>query len=196
MTIVSKFMTPADKVVSCYPDDNIKYALQQVIDHPDVGAVVVLHPTGKKHVPVGIVTKSDLLQAYAELLDLSNPVETIMGRNIETLVDTQTRDAAAEHFEKTGHHHALVVNSDSQWVGVVAVWDVTAEVVKDCRAWPWNRDAVEVLERRYSPHHHRAKSTPVKPAVEQEAARVVPPNEPDSPVFEEHSFLDIAGVNE
>lgn len=109
-------MTPCDKVVSCYPSDTIKFALEQTVKNPDVGAVVVLHPTGDKHIPVGIVTKSDLLKAYMDRLDLDNLVESVMGHTVETILDTKSRDAAAEYFEKTKHHHAFVVNEKQQWV--------------------------------------------------------------------------------
>lgn len=181
---IAKFMTPADRVVSCYPSDTIKFALEQTIKHPDVGAVVVLHPTGGKHIPVGIVTKTDLLQAYLDKLDLDNLVETVMGHKIETVLDTKTRDDAATHFEKTKHHHAFVVNSDQQWVGLVAAWDVATELARDSRAWPWNRDAVEAIEKHYT---HSPKTRHKVAAI---------PKDPTHPDYERHSFLDIAGAND
>jgi len=178
--LISKFMTPADKVVSCYPDDTIKFALEKTLKYPEVGAGVVLHPTGDKHIPVGIVTKSDLLQAYLERLDLDNLVETIMSRTIETILDSQTRDFAAEHFERTKHHHAFVVNHDQQWVGIITAWDVATQLARDNRAWPWNREAVEAIAAQYSPK------------TKKKIAEA--PKKPDH--YEEHSFLDIAGANE
>jgi len=131
--LLKKCMTPASKVVSCYPDDLIEFVLDKTIEHPEVGCVVVLHPTGHPHIPVGIVTKTDLLQAYKEKLDLENIVETIMSHNLETLHENQTVDDAATHFERTKHHHAFVVNKDEQWIGLITAWDVATELARDNR---------------------------------------------------------------
>ena len=174
-------MTPADEVkLTCTPKDTIRRALDLVIQNHDLGAVVVLHPNGNKHIPVGIVTQSDLLMAYSAGLSLDKRVETIMSRTIESIHEDQTRDVAAEHFENTKHHHAFVVNSDEQWVGMITAWDVATELARDNRAWPWNREALEMIQAKYSPH------------TEKKVLDI--PKHPDD--IEPHSFLGIAGSNE
>jgi len=182
--IVSKFMTPASQVVSCYPSDTIGKALGVTLQNPLIGAVVVLHPSGNKHIPVGIVTTTDLLQAYQEGLDPDqHKLEEIMGRTVETIGENESREKAAEHFEKTKHHHAFVISHpDSQWVGLLTVWDVALEAAKEDRAWPWNRDAVEFIEK-----HHKHS-----PTTQRKVAKV--PKQPDLP--EPGSFLAIAGAYE
>jgi len=37
------------------------------------------------------------------------------------------------------HHHVLVVDDSSLFVGLVSSWDVSAEDAKDSRAWPYLR---------------------------------------------------------
>lgn len=137
--IIHKFMTPCDKIVQCYPTDTIEKALDITLTNPNVGAVFVLHPSGNKHIPIGIVTKTDLLDAYKKGLSLDSPVQGIMGRMIETISETASLHDAASHFERTQHHHVFVVNADNQFVGVLSVWDVSLEKARDDRAWPWNR---------------------------------------------------------
>jgi len=177
--IISKFMTPADKVLSCGPSDSIEKALELALSNPDLGAVVVLHDHGNKHVPVGIVSKTDLLNAYKNHLGLGHPVKEIMSRDIETILESKMRDDAAEHFEKTKHHHVFVVNKDMQFVGLLTAWDVATQCARDNRAWPWNQEAVEAISARYSPRTARKMATI-----------------PKCPEVEPHSFLDIAGATE
>lgn len=178
---IGKFMTPADKLTACFPKDPLEKALDLLIDS-SLGAVVVLHQTGDKHIPVGIITKSDLLRAYKAGLTLDHKVEEIMSRYIETLYETDTEDSAAKHFERTKHHHAFVVNKDEQFVGLVTTWDVATEVARDSRAWPWNRESIAAIEA----HARRSPATRKKVA---EAPK-------DPAKIEPHSFLGIAGATE
>ena len=61
---VDTLMKPAKDVAKCYPSDTIEKALELTLG--DVGAVVVLHEHGMKQIPIGLVTKTDLLQAYKD----------------------------------------------------------------------------------------------------------------------------------
>jgi len=176
-------MTPASLVVSCAPSDTVGHALEVTLQNPNIGAVVVLHPTGNKHIPIGIVTKTDLLVAYKDNLKLQqNKVEQVMSRMVETVDENDSREKAAEHFEETKHHHAFVVNEDKQWVGLLTVWDVALEAAKDDRAWPWNRESVSMIMKR----NERSPTTKRKVA-----------DAPKRPLdIEPHSFLGISGANE
>ena len=172
-------MTPADKVVSCLPTDTVLQVLDLTLGALDLGAVVVLNPDGDKLIPLGIVTKSDLLTAYKNGLKLDQKVEDVMSRTIEYLQEDDHRDKAAEHFEATKHHHAFVVDKNKQWVGLVTAWSVAIECAKDDQAWPWNRGSVEYIAEHYSPH---TKKKILKA--------------PKVPDVEPHSFLGIAGATE
>ena len=134
---VKAFMVPEDKVVTVSPTDTIKTAMDLMLEH-NIGAVVVL-VTGTYHVPIGIVTKTDLMQAYHDNLALNHPVKEIMASNLATVTETMSRDQAARVLERNKNHHALVVDKNSHFKGLISSWDITVECAKDDRAWPWNR---------------------------------------------------------
>lgn len=180
---IAEIMTPADKAVHCYRSTPIKDALKIILANPDKGAIVVVEDEDNLHFPVGIVTKTDLLHGYETKEGLGAPVETIMGRSIETISETASKDKAAEHFEKTKHYNAFVVNRDKHWVGLLTVLDVAMDRAKDGRAWPWNREtgALDYLTRRAHVSPHTTKKT----------SKVSKENDEDH-----HTFLQIAGANE
>eukprot|EP00977_Amphora_coffeiformis_P024940 scaffold17685_cov169-Amphora_coffeaeformis.AAC.4 len=186
MTIVD-LMTAADKADHCYTGTPIREALQIILANPGKGAIVVVRDDDTVHDPVGIVTKTDLLKGYESLQDLDEPVEAIMGTSIETIPDTATKDQAAEHFEKTHHYNAFVVDhTDGRWVGLLTVLDVAMDRAKDARAWPWNREAgsLDYLTRRvHSPHMSTKKVVNNKQAQGQDYE-------------DQHTFLQIAGATE
>ena len=183
---ITELMTPAEDAVHCYPSTTIREALKVILANPDKGAIVVVDDDNSLHSPVGIVTKTDLLKGYEIEQGLDTPVEIIMGRSIETIPVDATKDKAAEHFEKTKHYNAFVVDKDNKWVGLLTVLDVAMDRAKDARAWPWNREsgALDYLTRRvHSPH----TSKKVHKNVEA----------PDVDNYEDkHTFLQIAGANE
>lgn len=179
---VADLMTPTDKTVHCYPSTPVREALRIILANPDKGAVVVIRDDNSLHDPVGIVTKTDLLKGYESDQSLDEPVESIMGTSIETILDIASKDKAAEHFEKTRHYNVFVVDKDMKWVGLLTVLAVAMDRAKDGRAWPWNREsgALDYLTRRvHSPH--TTKKTFTKSSEDYE---------------DRHTFLQIAGAND
>jgi CBS domain-containing protein len=134
---LSAFMVPAEKVITVSPNDTIKMAMDLMVEH-NIGAIVVL-VTGTYHVPIGIVTKTDLVKACHDNVTLNLPVKEIMSHNLATCVETMSRDQAARVLEKNKNHHALVVDKNCHFKGLISLWDITVECAKDDRAWPWNR---------------------------------------------------------
>ena len=179
-------MTPAVNVMQCYPSDTIETALDLILANPEKGAVIVLHEHGDKHIPVGIVTKTDLLHALKEKLSLTSKVETIMGHEMETIFDTASKDQAAEHFEKTKHYNAIVVNKDKQWVGLLTVLDTAMDRARDGRAWPWNRDEGVLDYFARQAHSPRSKRN----------VAAIPKHPDEEPTLLPPSFLGIAGAAE
>jgi CBS domain containing-hemolysin-like protein len=128
-------MVPAAKVQACTRDTTIESVLDTMIAN-QISAIVV---TGDYGDPVGLVTTSTLIKCYRDRIPLENAISDIMMEVGDTLLDTDSRDTAARMLEQCGRHHAVVVNSQGHFVGLVSTFDVVSEVAKDARAWPWMR---------------------------------------------------------
>ena len=133
--IVSAFMTPRDKVVTCVATDNISMVLNKILEM-HVGSVVVMGDTDNA---VGLVTKTDLLKAYQESLPIDTKVDSIMSKQLKTVSDRASRDIAAGMFEKNMIHHVVVVKDDGKFAGIISALDIAKELSLDSKAWPWNR---------------------------------------------------------
>jgi CBS domain-containing protein len=152
---VASFMVPRSHVISCCPDDSLRTAIQKMLQH-DVGSIIVMQKDKDDAMPVGIVTKTDLIRGWEKGLDADkDAVSEVMGTNIETVLDTQPSGVAAEHFEKTKHRHAFVVDKDNNFVGIVTAYDIAVETARDHKAWPYsNRDAIAEKYKVPATHTH------------------------------------------
>lgn len=135
--LVSGFMVPAEKVVKCSELDSINKVIDLIFENR-ISAVVVADKGGK---PIGLVTKTELVQAYRAGTQISSQVGTVMKRELTKVQQTADRDGAAKALENAHEHHAIVVDSSDNFVGLISSWDITAECAKDSRAWPWTRTA-------------------------------------------------------
>lgn len=135
--LISGFMIPSAKVASCKPGDTAKVALDNMVSKK-IGAIIVVSPENANQA-VGILTKTDFVEAYQKGLSLETPVAQIMSANLQTLRDNLSRDQAAEFFQDNHNHHAVVVDAKGNFVGLISAWDVSTECAKDGKAWPWNR---------------------------------------------------------
>ena len=133
---ISAFMVKAHDVVRCTESDRIETVIDAVLDR-NISAVVVVGANNET--PVGIVTKTDLVKAFQKGISTQDQVGTIMVKHLKTVLDTENRDAVAKAFEHNKHHHAVVVDKDGRFKGLVSSWDVAVECAKDSRAWPWIR---------------------------------------------------------
>jgi len=53
-----------------------------------------------------------------------------------------SHDEASKIFISNKIHHAVVVDDEGTFVGVISAWDVAREGYLDAKAWPWNRQAL------------------------------------------------------
>lgn len=138
---VKGFMKPADEVITVSPTETIRTAMDLMLRHK-VGSVVVL-AEGANCIPVGIVTKTDLVKAYYEgITTVDHEIQEIMtqGDNLVLCNENLNRDEAARILERTQNHHAIVIDPETKrFLGLISSWDITAECARDDRAWPWNR---------------------------------------------------------
>ena len=132
---VKGFMVPKEQVHVCTEWDTIHSAMETLLDKK-ISAVVVIDKDGK---PVGILTKTDCVRAYHEGVSHSQKVGLIMVKDVDTVLETDSRDQAASLFEHNHHHHAIVVDKDGHMVGLISAWDIARECSRDAKAWPWLR---------------------------------------------------------
>jgi len=139
-------MVPADKVATCEPTDSVKYVLDTMLQRR-IGAIVVLVP-GKYKIPIGLITKSDLLMAYASRVPMNRPAKEIMTKDIDTVKESMSRDQAARVLTRNRNHHAIVVDENEHFKGIISTWDIVVECAKDDQAWrKWwcaRRDCVSI----------------------------------------------------
>lgn len=109
-----------------------------------VGAVVIVctkesDPDTKKRTPLGIITKTDIVNAYRDRVDIDDPCKNILRENtLVTCNIDDDRDTVASILERNKMHHVIVVH-EGHFVGIVSSWDIVAECAKDGRAWPYLR---------------------------------------------------------
>lgn len=106
-----------------------------------MGAVVIVNRVETKPTAIGIITKSDILQAYREQVDIKSECMKIMGgRKLVSCHPEDDRDRVARILVKNKTHHVVVVDGKySRFVGLVSSWDIAAECTKDNSAWPYLR---------------------------------------------------------
>ena len=147
---VSGFMVPAEKVVSVSPTDSVRLVMDLMLDKK-IGAVVVIEKDESKGLdvdaetplpmPVGIITKSDVMKGYHNRIGIDDPCEAIMHKgDLATCTPNVSRDRAASMLEKNHFHHLIVTDEKHErFIGLISSWDITAECARDDRAWPWPR---------------------------------------------------------
>lgn len=146
-------MIPAEKVVAVCPNDPVRKVMDLMLVNK-IGSVIVLEYKPKKlrdgnqpHIetllpmPVGIITKSDILMAYQSRMGVDAKCSAIMSHgDLLTCNPNMSRDQAARVLEESHHHHIIVVDAEHEhFMGLVSSWDISAECAKDGRAWPWIR---------------------------------------------------------
>lgn len=134
---VAGFMVPVEKVVKCSEWDAIQSVVDMLVEK-QISCIVVM---GENEEPAGIVAKTDLVAAYKQGIPLAQHVGVIMNRDMKSVRDTDERAQAAKIFEHVPTHHALVLNKDGKFVGLISTWDIAADCARDFdhAAWPWPR---------------------------------------------------------
>lgn len=135
-------MVPRSKVVSCYPNDTLETVMKKMLERV-VGCIIVL-PRDDAGLPLGIVTKTDVIAAWEQGASKTDKISESMGTKMESVLDTDPSGVAAEHFERTKHRHAFVLDKDGKYVGLITAYDIAVETARDHKAWPYtNRDALQ-----------------------------------------------------
>lgn len=91
-------------------------AARQLMENYDIGALPVVDSQG---MPVGIVTASDLVTDYDDVL----PITRIMTSPLHTLEPTADVSEAARLMREHGHHHVVILEQE-RIVGIVSSLDL------------------------------------------------------------------------
>lgn len=119
-------MIPKEKVLTCSPTAEIRTAKDSMIED-EASAIIVLFPD-RHHVPLGIVTKNDMMEALGNGHSLNEPVKNIMRPHAETCSSTMSGDEAARVLEHNGSNHAVVVDDENQhYQGLISKVDVAKQ---------------------------------------------------------------------
>jgi len=133
--LVRDFMIPLGKVVTCLRTDTVESVIDKLLGNK-ISAVVVV----EEEKAVGIVTKTDVVRAYKIGLALDSNIECLMSTKLKTVQHNIPGDKAATIFETNTIHHAIVIGSSDEFVGLISSWDIARECVLDAKAWPWHRE--------------------------------------------------------
>ena len=145
---VRDFMVPAARAVTCLPGDHLGAAVRAMVGER-IGCCVVVESIeggGAALRPLGVVTKSDVCQAFLRGHSPDSAVVDVMGHaatgeDVRCVGEDVECAEAAEFLEASGVRHLVVKNSVGAFVGLVTAWDITRELALDTRAWPWNRES-------------------------------------------------------
>jgi len=91
-------------------------AARQLMENYDISALPVVDAEGS---PVGIVTASDLVTDYDDVL----PVSRIMTTLLHTLEPSADVSEAARLMRDHGHHHVIILD-EKRIVGIVSSLDL------------------------------------------------------------------------
>ncbi len=91
-------------------------AARQLMEEHDISALPVVNAEGA---PVGIVTASDLVTDYDDVL----PVSRIMTSPLHTLAPDADVSVAARLMREHGHHHVVILD-EGRIVGIVSSLDL------------------------------------------------------------------------
>jgi CBS domain-containing protein len=131
-------MVPKEQVVSCKATDTIESVIDKFLDNK-ISAVIVL--SGDE--ATGIITKTDITRAYKQGYPLEKSVASIMTKDLKTTHRALPHDQAAAVFMNNKIHHAVVIDDEGKFVGLLSAWDVAREGYLDAKAWPWNRNVLK-----------------------------------------------------
>ena len=134
---VSDSMIAADKVYTCTAQDTIATVLE-IMSTRHISAVVVVNTASIPTQAMGMVEKSDLLLAYLHQVPINQPIQLLLERQqIKTLMfpASESRNVAARAMEQKLCHHALVLDNNGHFVGLLSAWDLAAHSGQPYPSW-------------------------------------------------------------
>jgi CBS domain-containing protein len=106
-------------------------AICRLMDHNDIGSVVIVKRQDKERIPVGIITERDIVRTLGRKGgDLKEPLTTFMSKPIITI---QSNSSAREAMQLMNSNHIrriVVVDPSGTMVGILTEKDIFREMLK------------------------------------------------------------------
>lgn len=89
---------------------------------------------------LGVVTKSDVIRAYVQGLNVLDPISSIMKKEIQYVDEMYTRDQCADVMKRKHTHHLLVKNQKDEIIGMASTMDICRDIATITKECPFIRD--------------------------------------------------------
>eukprot|EP01080_Neovahlkampfia_damariscottae_P004501 gene4501-7881_t len=130
---VGKFMVPLSKLVHATVDSTVREVSKLVLES-HVGSVVIYKKDSKGPVAIGVLTKSDIVNAMVEGKDLDKTtVGEIVKHHLIVCYEGDSREDVAKYMVHNKIHHVLVRNEEHLIVGITSCLDLAKELVEDSK---------------------------------------------------------------
>jgi len=149
---LKEFMVPYKDVCFITPDSNLD-KIASVFVERRIGSVLVKEDLATE--PVGIITKTDVVEAYLSgLKGTEVTARWFMSKDLKFCNENETRETIAHEMMKFGHHHMLIQNDKRELVGMVSVYDISLDLALDARR-SWLQKLFKVGRKEKTPKEEK-----------------------------------------
>ena len=152
---VSKFMIPANKVVTVLPEETIQ-TVMVIMMTKRIGTVVVVDEDTQREatllllenenkkawlpMPLGIITKSDIMKAYQDGVPIDASCKEIMhpaSAELKTCTPNMSRNEVSKILNEIKTHHLIVVDDrqPNRFVGILSSFDIASDCANGGFQW-------------------------------------------------------------
>ncbi len=119
-------------VIVCRPDTPLHELVRTMAD-TEIHAVMVSE--GEGEIPVGVVSHTDVVAHYGKDLSAIH-ARDVMTRNVISVSETDTVEAAVKRLLEHGINRMLVVDEEGKPLGILSTTDIIRDM-RDTR-WVWH----------------------------------------------------------
>ena len=130
MVLVTKAMIPLDQVVCCLEKEQISEVASLFLNNK-ISSVLVVNPEKTK--VLGIITKTDLINAFLTKIPMTTPVHKLMSPNLVFANDKYGRDKVGQLMVDNQVHHVIIENDQKEPIGLVTTMDIIKDVVEESK---------------------------------------------------------------
>jgi CBS domain-containing protein len=106
-------------------------AICRIMDHNDIGSVVIVERQDKDRIPVGIITERDIVRTLGRKGgDLKQPISTLMSKPIISIKSNRSAREAMQIMNSNNIRRIVVVDTSGKIVGILTEKDIFRELLK------------------------------------------------------------------